>query len=421
MILPLFFTFFAPQITPRMTIPQFRVYLLITSLFFVAPACKNKSKQAKANGTSKENTEDSITTVPVNTDNNYNDFARFYAGYMPLKDSNLIRLTKDSIWIKHQRLMDQGFGQIEANRFSIMRKWRDQELKEANASGIKTMYYPLSGPDFLNAFLFFPNCTKYIMVALEPAGTLKDMSKMKRQDYATYMNFLGASMTDIFNRSYFITKKMSGDFSKWKLDGNLPTMLVFLARTGNTIVDIKRTGIDENGKLHEYALGDTVPRRFMSRGAKVYFIQGKEKTVREVYYFSMNLGDEEFNSMPGLDKNKGFLTWMKQQGDVVSYMKAASYLHHYGFFGMARNIVFTQSKFHLQDDSGIAYQFFDKKKWKFRYYGKYSQPISEFGKIYEHDLEKAYKTDSLNVKPLPFKLGYHWMVGTVNMLQAIRQ
>lgn len=403
-----------------MSKPLHRVYLLIISIILIATSCKNKSHSSAKGEISKS--KDSLQQAkPIETANPYHDYARFYAGMMPEKDSALLALAKDSIWIKHQKLMDQGFGNIEATRFSVIRKWRDQELKEANNSGIKTMYYPLSGPDFLNAFILFPNCSKYIMVALEPAGTLKKMHKMKRQEYATYMNFLDASMTDIFNRSYFITKKMSGDFSKWKIDGNLPTMLVFLARTGNTIVDIRRTGIDEKGELHEYFLGDTVPRRFMSRGAKITFTHGSEKEIRTVYYFSMNLGDEEFNGMPGLDKNKGFLTWISKQGEMVSYMKAASYLHHYGFFGMARNIVFTQSKFHLQDDSGIAYQFFEKKKWKFRYYGQYSKPISEFGRIYEHDLEKAYKTDTLNVKPLPFKLGYHWQVGTVNMLQAIRQ
>lgn len=357
----------------------------------------------------------------VQTNNNYNDIAMFLAGYKPTKDSALMGLTKDSIWLKHAKKMNDGFSRIEENRFSKMRTWRDTELKAANSSGIKTLYYPFAGPDILNGYILFPNCENYILVALEPAGKIKDMPKMKRPDFAKYIYHLDKSMNDIFVRSYFITSAMSSDFSRWSVDGNLPVMMVFLARTGNIISDIKRIAIADDGSLKEFNLNQAIPETYISKGVRIDFVNKEQPSVaKHVYYFSMNMADEEYQHMFGLDKNKGFLTWINKQGDFISYMKAASYINHYGFLSNSRKIVFNRSKYHLQDDSGIAYNFFDKKVWKINLYGQYSHPIRDFGKLYEKDLEIAYKKDSANVKPVPFKLGYHYS-SVMNMMLATKK
>ncbi len=357
----------------------------------------------------------------VQVSNNYNDVALFLAGYMPLKDSGLMQLTKDSTWVRHAKKMNDGFGKIEENRFSKMRAWRDTELKAANSSGIKTLYYPFSGPDILNGYILFPNCENYILIALEPAGKIKDMPKMKKPDFAKYIYHLDKSMDDIFRRSYFITSAMSSDFSRWSVDGNLPVMMVFLARTNNTITNIKRIAIAEDGSLKEFNLNEAVPENYISKGVRVDFVNKDQPSItKHVYYLSMNMADEEYQHMFGLDKNKGFLTWINKQGDFISYMKAASYINHYGFLSNSRKIVFAKSKYHLQDDSGIAYNFFDKKVWKFNLYGQYSHPIRDFGKLYEKDLELAYKKDSANVKPVPFKLGYHYS-SVMNMMLATKK
>lgn len=348
----------------------------------------------------------------------YNDLARFFAGLPPLKDSVLKLMCKDSFWVKHRMVMDRGFNSIEKNRFAYIRKWRDVELKDANSEGIKTMFYPLSGPDFLNAFNLFPHHENYILVALESSGKIKDLTKLKKPEVAQYLNHISGSLVDIFNRSYFITKRMSGDFSRWKIEGNLPTMMVFLARTGNNILDIRRVAIDSLGDLHSFGLNESIPALYISKGVKIDFKHEQDTLTRHLYYFSTNLGDMEFDRMPGLDVNKGFVKFVEGFAPFNSFCKAASYLLHYGTFNTARNLVLDHSAHHLQDDSGIAYRYFKKNQWRFKYYGKYSRPIDEFRKIYEKDLEADMMADSLNVKPLPFKYGYHWGKGTVSMLYA---
>ncbi|MBI3234452.1 MAG: hypothetical protein HYZ42_10505, partial [Bacteroidetes bacterium] len=328
----------------------------ITVLFFMAfvvvsfVTCKGETK-TKSVVVDKDSTlKDTIVPVAktAKVENNYNDMARFFAGMKPLKDEKLISMTKDSVWIKHSIIMSNGFKNIEENRFSEIRKWRDVELKEANSQGIKNMFYPLSGPDFLNAFILFPNHVNYIMVALEPSGKIKDVTKMKREDERKYLGNISGSLVDIFNRSYFITKRMSGDFSRWKIEGNLPTLMVFLARTDNTIKNIKRVAIDQDGKLIDFGLNDTIPRKYISKGVQIDFVHATDTFERHVYYFSTNIGDMEFDHMPGLDTNKGFVKFVQGFAPFNSFCKAASYLLHYGTFSIARNLVLDNSQHHVQ-------------------------------------------------------------------------
>jgi hypothetical protein len=82
--------------------------------------------------------------------------------------------------------------------------------------------------------------------------------------------------------------------------------------------------------------------------------------------------------------------------------------------------VLSQSQALLQDDSGIAYRFFDKKVWDFKFYGRYTRPVNDFNWVYENDLKEVYRTDT-SIKPVPFILGYHWDSNGINLLRAVRK
>ena len=52
-----------------------------------------------------------------------------------------------------------------------MRAWATQELGPSQkVEG--TVLYPFSGPDVVNMFAFFPQAKTYLLIALEPLGTL---------------------------------------------------------------------------------------------------------------------------------------------------------------------------------------------------------------------------------------------------------
>jgi hypothetical protein len=78
---------------------------------------------------------------------------------------------------------------------------------------------------------------------------------------------------------------------------------------------------------------------------------------------------------------------------------------HKSYFSIIRKTCLQHSALLLQDDSGIAYKYFDQTKWNIQLYGSYSKPIKLFEEFYEPDLTEAYTKST--VKPLKFRFGYN--------------
>ncbi|MFL5727905.1 MAG: hypothetical protein ACJ75J_00340 [Cytophagaceae bacterium] len=369
--------------------------------------------------------KDTVASVQ-NYDKKFENTARFISGIAQDKSSDLAALDTMKSWQSYARSSDSSWKMLEVNRFSKMRDWAKTELAEAN-SAKRNLFYPFSGPDVLNAIILFPNADTYTLLAMEPIGELPDLSKLNVAARNSYLESVEQSLNDLFKKSYFITKNMIGHLQKSKVNGTVPLMCVFLKRTGNTITDIQNVYVDSSGKelprpyrnvgidgAGNVNIKDDSARKVPGTpGVKISFLtsEGKPKTL---YYYQVNLEDRL------LKKNQGFITYLNQMKSVNSYLKSASYLLHYNEFVVARNLVFDKSECILQDDSGIAYDFFDKDKWNIQLYGSYAKPVNDFPHIKEPNLAKAYKTDS-TVKPLPFTLGYHWGTKEVNMLRATRK
>ncbi|NJL15050.1 MAG: hypothetical protein HC913_19975 [Microscillaceae bacterium] len=141
---------------------------------------------------------------------------------------------------QHYAEFNRQWAKLDSARLSKILPWRDQELAELQADG-NNLFYPFSGPDFLNAYLFFPNCENYLMFGLEPNGKLVDLDNMP----PNYLASLRNALQKIFERNYFITSYMGGDL--WG-KGVLPIVNIFMARTGNQIVQMKRFYLDKEGK-----------------------------------------------------------------------------------------------------------------------------------------------------------------------------
>jgi predicted heme/steroid binding protein len=169
-----------------------------------------------------------------------------------------------------------------------------------------------------------------------------------------------------------------------------------MARTNNTILNIERVRINENGKIVLAGAG-----KQMNAGVKISF-KTKEGDSRTLYYFSSDLVDD------ALARNPGMVKFLDNLPSVTTYIKSASYLLHYANFSKIRNAILGKSNHILQDDSGIAYHYYEKDKWDIQLYGTYVKPISQFKLRMQEDLKSAYRKDSSKVKAIPFIIGYHW-------------
>lgn len=377
------------------------------------------NKQASKDTISVSTTDTVKHTLPPTNENflptvnrEYDDFARFIAGFKQLDSSKLSPIEKYPSWEKFAKKFDSSWALLEKNRLSKMRTWSEKEIKSAH-DGKRDLLYAFSGPDFLNAFTLFPTATNYTLIALEPVGQVKNFSKSKPEAIDQYLNSVDEALNDIFEKSYFITRKMLSHLQANKANGTLPLICLFLERTGNKIIDIKRVKIDSLGNANEFDWDLNTK----SSAVKVYFVNEKEpQRLRSVTYLK---GDMENK---GLNKNAPVLAWLQKFTNIDTYLKSASYILHYKDFSIIRNVILDGSVHILQDDTGIAYKYYDKKKWDCKLYGRFAKPVDDFNNagVQQPDLEKAY-ADTTNIPNLPFSLGYHWVSNQQNLMFSVKK
>lgn len=330
-----------------------------------------------------------------------NDTALFLAGMQPSADSPLTPLTKDPGWQRHARFFDNAFTQLEQRQLSKIRTWASANL----AAPRPTMFYMFSGPDFLYADAFYSKATTYVLSALEPVGSVPDLTKLPRGGVGAALYNVEHSMGSILSFSFFITKLMKFDLRDGQLNGTLPILYVFLARSGKTIRDVSPVALNDRGVALS---ANENPGKNPTRGVKILFAgsDGQEKTL---YYFSTDLSN-------GGVKASGFLQFCQSLAPGNSLIKSASYLLYSGNFATVRDFLLANSATIIQDDSGIPLLYFDQRKWRLFPFGRYAGPIGEFPGRYQQTYAELFR----KAQPMDFGIGYRWRTNESNLLLAVR-
>ncbi len=331
------------------------------------------------------------------------DTARFFAGMKPTDQSPLALLNNDPSVKHHANLLDMAFGKLEAQQFAKIREWSAANL----TSPRPVMYYLFSGPDFLYANAFFPHASTYVFGGLEPSGPIPDLSKLSRGTIGQTLHNIQVSLGSILKFSYFITAHMRTDLSSGSVNGSLPILYVFLARSGKTIRDVSLVNLDEGGNLQ---IGDGVRTKSTARGVRIVFSSG-DGPPKTLYYFSTNAADEYYGQY-------ALLNFSRQFGQGDSLLKSASYLLHRASFSHARNFLLEQSALILQDDSGIPLANFQNGKWFLRPYGRYTSTLDMFSQHLQPRLIELYQRKTPGA--IDFRIGYSSRFNESNLLLAIR-
>ncbi|RDV05478.1 hypothetical protein [Undibacter mobilis] len=343
-----------------------------------------------------------IVTPARSDDVTQADTARFLAGMPPSAGSPLEALTKSGHWRSHAKAMDTAFATVEKNTLSKIRVWSRDNVKSPQP----TLLYMFGGPDFLFANAFFPDASTYLLVGLEPAGDIPDLMRMQRRGEVAGLGRLESSMRTLLAVSFFITKDMREDLGGSNLQGTIPIIYIFLARSGMEVRDASLVMIDDNGEVKP----DDKKGKTSARGVKITFA-GLDGRLRTFYYFTTDLAN-------GGVQRGGFLKFAGKLGPADAFHKSASYLMHKDNFSQIRSFVLSQTKTIVQDDSGIPLRYFDQKVWDLYPFGKYHEPLEIFpegrqSKIAREVFGKAAKID--------FGLGYRWRTGESNLLMAVKK
>jgi hypothetical protein len=328
------------------------------------------------------------------------DTARFLAGMQPSADSPLMPLTKEPAWQHHAKLFDAAFAQLEQHQLSRIHAWADTNL----AAPRPTMFYMFSGPDFLYANAFYSKATTYVLAALEPPGTVPDLTTLPRSSVGPGLANVEHSLSSILSFSFFITNHMKVDFHASRINGALPILYVFMARTGKTLRSVTPVGLDNTGTL---LVGEDAGRA-VTHGARIIFADkdGVEKTL---YYFSTDLSNSGV-------KASGFLKFCDTLAPGNSLIKSASYLLYAGNFSLVRNWLLANSATIIQDDSGIPLAYYNARKWHFFPFGHYAGPIDKFPGRYQRQYAELFA----RAQPIDFGIGYRWRAHESNLLLTVK-
>lgn len=348
----------------------------------------------------------------VSFDRTFNDISRYIAGMKQEPGSKITLLEKDTVWIRHAHNFDKEWQQLSQNRLSKMNLWASTELASQRKNNLD-IFYPFSGPDILHATTFFPYAKKYFLDALERAGSLPNLQKMKPLSIENYLNSIYASLSDVFTKSYFITHKMLNDLQRENVNGAVPLICVFLVRTNHKIINVRYFHLNDNGSETPVNKDSAVHSNDF---AKVYFNSLNDSALQVVSYLKCDLSDE------GISSNKGLAAMLNNLPQSTTYLKSASYLLHYKNFNTLRNVILKISATILEDDTGIPYKYLAKDKWNVFLYGRYVMPVDNFSGVFQDDLKEAYSDTVVHKpKPLPFSLGYHWGTNYQNLIKAERK
>jgi len=347
---------------------------------------------------------------PARGRSHFNDVARFVAGLPPEKGSTVHRtLLESADWTHFSEAFDQRWQAYQKGSLDKIKSWRDTELAALDGE-VKTVFYPFAGPDFVNAYSFFPHAERYVLVGLEPAGSFPELTDVgAAPTLRDYLRSLGRSLNAVMTFSFFRTNDLTSDLKTGRLDGTTHVLLLFLARTGNRVTNVRPIMLDPEGLV---VLSRPIERdRALSRGIEFSFVApgGQEKTL---LYFSVNLSDSTLKTSPG------FRRYLENLGPMTTYVKAATYLMHKPYFSTVREAVLAQSRLLLQDDSGIPYRAFSRDVWKVKLYGSYDRPVALFTAFYQDDLRLAYAGGNV---PLTFGIGYQYRLNHSNLMLATRR
>jgi hypothetical protein len=331
------------------------------------------------------------------------DTARFIAGLQPSDGSPLKTYTNDAYWKQYSTSFNEAWDGLEKRQLSKIRPLVSRDFKNPQ----QTLFYFFSGPDYLYADAFFPSATTYVMAGLEPPGEVPNLRKYSRGEIGGALRDLRSSLSSVLSYSFFQTKFMRVDFSRTRLNGTLPVLMTFLARSDKTIYNIELFDLASDGTLHPPEDQIAKPT---GKGVKIIFGDASVGKKSTLYYFSTDLSN-------GGIKDSGFLTFCNTFGKGDSFIKSASYLMHNDNFSTVRDYLLEHSASLLEDDSGIPVRFF-AKGWQLRPYGRYAGPISLFGGQYQSRLTEVFARGKTT--PIDFSLGYRWRPSESNMLLAVK-
>lgn len=338
--------------------------------------------------------------------------AQIMAGIQPAAgDSVVDKLVATDAWKNHKTAMEAQWKSV-SSRIALIEKWCDQEVKFKDVAN-RTLLYPFSGPDFINAWALYPNHGKYVFFSLENPGQLPNLDKMGPKEFDALLRDVRNAFNEIFQRNYFITSYMGKQLTTPHLKGTVPIMATMMA-----LKDLRIAKIEPVDPFPELTKQFSEPKAArpgkILRGAKITFVTSANRT-HELTYYSLDATDKALVHYPE------FLDFVGRNKPASALVKSASYLLHDNQFSKTRDMILASADILVQDDTGVPYRYIKQANWNVKLFGKYHTPIAPMQWGLQTDLRQAFTDPEVAARgPLPFPFGYHWKGAESGLILATR-
>jgi hypothetical protein len=336
-----------------------------------------------------------------------NDVARFLAGMPVPENSPLAPLMRDAAWQEHAAFFEREFGKLNLRQLQKLHTWQETYLPES-LRPIPVAFYMFSGPDFLYVDQFFPKSAVYVLCGKETLGPPPEPLRIANLSGA--LGNLENAMKSSLNTTYFITKDMKIDLHEQNLNGVLPILYAFIARSDKSITNVAYGSLNSSGAFEE---AGSAKKGGSVSGVRIKYTDNPSGDSQTLYYFTTDISDGGIKATPG------FLKFCQRLGVGSSLLKSSSYLMFENGFATIRNFILEHSNRIVQDDSGIPVAYFDPNKWNLRLFGVYLGPIGLFKQHYQPRLQELFAQS--NPLPLDFGFGYRWNYKEANLMVAGRK
>lgn len=351
---------------------------------------------------------DTVDTVQIaktesilESDKKLTSYSRFIAGLknnLSFADSSVMKS-----FVKFSDAKNKKFDKIKSTRLDLLRSWNKKNLISKNRIEDAFAFYPFAGGDFIHLESIYPEATDYLMLALEPVGELPSLDEEVTQKDMDHLYAVDKVLRNIYFQSYFITKNMNKDMQGDSaiVNGVLPFILWGMAKTDHEIVSLDYFNIDSTGSAVTCS-SDKLQRR--KSGVEIKFMTKKDSVLKRLRYLSLDIGDRNIKKNPEI---KIYLENAVPR-NCNSFVKSASYLMHYSSFSFIRDFILERAAYHLQDDTGIPFKYFNST-WDVQLFGHYTMPVTDFPPdLFQNDLKRAFKDSLFYRGTLDFSMGYHW-------------
>lgn len=359
-------------------------------LFFAGLSCNEAIKETKE---IQKPVVKKVEAVGKNPDSLLNKTASLLAGSLNLNNDSSLQKTIDKL--------NTSWKVTEKEKFAPIRNWCVKESIDSMYGKPYGVFYPFSGPDFPFANAFYPGANIYILAGLEEAGNKESLIFSQNPDYGNFIKNAERYFYYSNRLGFFRTNDMAEQFAE---KGVIDILAFYLNKSNCKIISMS---------LMKWNSEKGLPEKIQAEEkANVCYVEYLNETNNyvQLYYFKKDISDE------GLKNDSSWLQWVKNQmtkSTLVSMAKSASYLMSNSYFSSVRDFILAHSKLHIQDDTGIGFNYILKSKRKYRLYGKYTRTIPLFKNSFNQQLKDEYASEK--VKNLPFKIGYNAVYGESNL------